>query len=366
MNVNRRKALKIAGGGGLAAILAAGAAPAYSQQRKEWRMQMTWPKNMVGLSSTANLLADFVTKASGGTLSIRVFGAGEIVPAFQTMDAVANGTFQMGHGYPTYWAGQVPAVNFLGPLPFGITTQEQNAWLYYGGGLALAEKVYAKLGVKMFPSGNTSVQSAGWYNKEIKTVSDFKGLKMRVGGIGGKVMQALGATPISMALGEAPQAMQSGAIDAIEFVGPLNDMAFGLHKVAKFYYWPGWLEPCGMLDCFVNQAAWDALSAEHKEILRVGNIYANQMGLSEFVAKNAVAYNQLVGEHKVQVREFTDDTLRAIGETAYKVLEAEAAKDALSKEVFASIMKFRREAMPYTRISEFEFMRARNLSMKYG
>jgi TRAP-type mannitol/chloroaromatic compound transport system substrate-binding protein len=200
----------------------------------------------------------------------------------------------------------------------------------------------------------------------MNSVNDFKGLKMRVGGLGGKVLQALGGTPVAMPLGEVPQAMQSGAIDAIEFVGPFNDLGFGLHKVAKFYYWPGWLEPSGMYDCFINPAAWATLSPSEQEAIRAGNVYASQLMLSELVAKNAAAWNQLVNTHKVQVRKFNDDTLKAIGETAWKVIAAEAAKDPLSQEVLASIMKFRADALPYTTISEMEFMRSRNLGFKFG
>ncbi len=362
--MDRRQALRTATGGGLSTILAASVAPAFAQGRKELRMQMTWPKNSPALATGANTLADFVTKATGGALSIKVYGANEIVPALQTMDAVAAGTLHMGHGYPTYWGGKVPAINFLGPLPFGITSQEQNAWFEYGGGQALADKLYAKLGVKFFPSGNTSVQAAGWYNKEINSLADFKGKKIRAGGLGGKVLQAAGATPVQLALGEVPQALQSGAIDAADYVGPYNDMAFGLHKVAKYCYWPGWMEPCGALDCFVNRKVWDDLSASEKEIVRVGNEYANARVLNEFVARNAQAYQELVSVHKVQMRMLSDDTLRGLGALAGDVIRAEAARDAESKEIFESLMKFRSMVMPYTKVSELEFMRARLLDVK--
>lgn len=364
--MNRRKALVAAASGGIATVLASRTPPAFAQAKKEWRLQCTWPKNAPGLATGAIALSEFVSKATNGALTIRLFSGGEIVPPFQTMEAVANGTIQMGQGYATYWAGQAPAVQFLGPLPFGLTSQEQMAWLYWGGGLELAQKVYQKLGVVMFPNGQTSVQSAGWYNKEMNSANDFKGLKMRVGGLGGKVLQALGGTPVAMPLGEVPQAMQSGAIDAIEFVGPFNDLGFGLHKVAKFYYWPGWLEPSGMYDCFINPAAWATLSPSEQEIIRAGNVYASQLMLSELVAKNSAAWTQLVNTHKVQVRKFSDDTLKTIGETAWNVISAEAAKDPLSQEVFGSIMKFRADALPYTTIAEMEFMRSRNLGFKYG
>lgn len=362
--MHRRKALKIAGGGGLAAILASGTPPAFAQAKKEWRMQQTWGKTAPGLARGGNVFAEFVTKATGGSLTIREFSAGEIVPPFQTMDAVASGTIQCGYGYMTYWAGQLPAINYLGTLPFGLTAQEHNAWFSHGGGDQLADKLYAKLGVKVFTAGNTTIQPAGWYNKEINAIGDYKGLKMRIGGIGARVVQALGGTPVSMPLGEVPQAMQSGAIDAIEFVGPVSDLSVGLHKVAKYYYWPGWLEPSGPYDIFINLKAWGTLSPTEQEIVRVGAKYAAYETLNEFLARNAQAYNQMVGELKVQVRKIPDDTLRQIADVAWKVTQAEA-KDADSKEVLNSMMRFRRDMLPYMNLSELDFMRVRDM-VKFG
>lgn len=363
--MNRRKALKFAGGGGLAAILATGSAPAFSQGKKEWRMQQTWAKTSPGLAVGGNAFADYITKATGGSLTVKVYSAGEIVPPFQTLEAVANGTMQMGYGYVTYWAGQLPAINFLGTLPFGVTTQEQNAWYEHGGGNALAEKLYAKLGVMFMLGGQTPVQPAGWYNKEINSVNDYKGLKMRVGGLGAKVLQAMGGTPVSMPLGQVPQAMQTGAIDAIEFVGPLNDLSFGLHKVAKYYYWPGWLEPSGPYDIMINPKAWATLSATEKEIVHAGAAVAMKANLNEMWAKNAAAYDQMVNQLKVQVKMIPDEALKQIAAAAYKVCEAEAAKDADSKEVWDSVMKFRKQMLPYMNVSEYEFMRVRNI-VKFG
>lgn len=363
--MDRRKALKLAGGGGLAGILAAGTPPAFSQQRKEWRMQHTWPKNAPGISTGGNAFAEYVTKATGGRITIRTYSAGEIVPPFQTMEAVSNGTIQMGFGYVTYWAGQQPAVNFLGTLPFGLTMQEQHAWYFFGGGYQLAERVYNKMGVKFFLAGNNPVQPAGWYNKEIRTLADFKGLKMRVGGLGARCLQAFGGTPVSIPLGEVLQAMQSGAIDAVEFVGPMNDLQFGLHKVAKFYYWPGWLEPCGPYDMFINNAAWNTLSAEEKEIMRGGAAIGLEAAMYNLIAANAQAYAQMTGPLKVQIREIPDDTLRQMADIAFKVCEAEAQKDADSKEIWGSVMKFRQTMLPYMKLSEYGFARARDI-VKFG
>ena len=362
--MDRRKSLKVASGG-LAAILATGQAPAIAQARKLWRLQHTWPKTSPGLATGGNAAAEFITKATGGSLTVQTFSGGEIVPPFGTLEAVANGTIQMGYGYITYWAGQAPAVNFLGTLPFGLTVQEQDAWYAHGGGQALAEKVYGKLGVKFLYGGNTPVQPAGWFNKEIKSIDDFKGLKMRVGGLGATVLRAMGVTPISMPLAEVPQALQTGAIDAVDFVGPLNDLAFGLHKAAKFYYWPGWMEPSGPYDLMINPKAWDTLSATEKEIVRASSAVATTACNNDFWAKSPVAFNALVNEHKVQIRTIPDATLRQMSEIAYRVINEEANKNVDSKEIWNSVMNFRRTVMPYMSYSELAFMQIRS-QVKFG
>lgn len=354
---------------GAAAVGVAGSQfpkPALAQKRIEWKLQSTWAKNSPLLSTGPDLVADYINKASAGRLVVKVFAAGEIAPPLQTIDAVADGGIEMGHGYPAYWVGKLNAVNFFAPLPFGLTTQEQNAWFKFGGGDALADKVYSQLGVKFFRSGNTSVQAAGWFNKELNTLADFKGLKVRSGGLGARVLREVGATPVQMPLGEVPQSLQSGAIDGADFVGPMNDMAFGLHKLAKYYYWPGWMEPCGVLDCFVNLKAYQALPDDLKEIVKGANEYANGVVVDEFVAKNAQAIKTMIEEHKVQVKMLSDETLVALGKAANGVINAAASQDALSREVFDSILKFRETVLPYTNISELAFMKARTLNFPYG
>lgn len=334
------------------------AAPAIAQGKIEWRMQMTWAKNSPLLATGPEIVADFISKASGGRMSVKLYAAGEIVPPFQVLDAVADGTLEMGHGYPAYWAGKLPAMQFFTPMPFGFTTQEQNAWFSYGGGQELADEVYGKLGVKFFPSGNTSVQAAGWFNKELNSIEDYKGLKVRSGGLGAKVLTEVGATPVQMPLGEVPQGLQSGAIDGADFVGPMNDMAFGLHKVAKYYYWPGWMEPCGVLDCMINPAAWDKLPDDLKEIVRGANVMANQIVLNEFVAKNGQALAQMRSEG-VDVRTLNDDILKKLAEVSAGVVQTVADSDPLATKVYASIQDFMKTIKPYTAISEGAYINTR-------
>jgi len=365
--MKRRQFLKAVGTAGMAGV-AAGALvkPAIAKGAIEWKMQTTWRKNSPLLWTGPQLVADYITKMSGGRLTVKLYAAGEITPPFQVMDAVADGGLDMGHGYPAYWAGKLPAIQFFTPLPFGVTTQEQNAWFRFGGGQEIADKIYGELGVKFLPSGNTSVQSAGWFNKEINSIEDYKGMKIRSGGLGSKVLRAVGATPVQMPLGEVPQALQTNAIDGADFVGPFNDMAFGLHKVAKYCVWPGWMEPCGVLDCFINKAAWEKLPDDLKAIVEAANELANSVVLSEFVAKNAQAYKMLQEEHHIEMRFLDDKTLTALGKVAGEVVAAAGSADALSTEVYQSLMAFRKVVMPYTNASELSFMKARGLDFPYG
>ncbi|MDF1748553.1 MAG: TRAP transporter substrate-binding protein [Alphaproteobacteria bacterium] len=365
--MKRRDFIKTASTVGVVgAAASAFATPAISQNRIEWKMQTTWRENSPLLWTGPKLVADYVSKMSDGRLTIKLYAAGEIAPPLQVMDVVADGGLEMGHGYPPYWAGKLPAMQFFTPLPFGITTQEQNAWFLYGGGQEIADKVYGELGVKFMPSGNTSVQSAGWFNKEINSIEDYQGMKIRSGGLGSKVLAKVGATPVQMPLGEVPQALQTNSIDGADFVGPFNDMAFGLHKVAKYCYWPGWMEPCGVLDCFINKAAWDGLSDDLKAIVEAANAMANNVVLSEFVAKNAQAYQTLQTEHGVKMQFLNDETLAVLGKVAGEVIIEASEADALSKEVYDSLMSFRKLVMPYTNTSELAFMKARNLDFPYG
>jgi len=365
--MKRRDFLKAAGTAGVAGVAAAGLArPAIASGAIEWQMQATWAENSPLLWTGAKLVADMITRMSAGRMTVKLFAAGQIAPPLQLLDAVADGALEMGHGYPAYWAGKLPAMQFFSPLPFGVTTQEQNAWFRYGGGQELAEKVYGQLGVKFLPSGNTSVQAAGWFTKEINTLGDYQGLKIRSGGLGAKVLSAVGATPVQLPLGEVPQALQNGSIDGADFVGPMNDMAFGLYKSAKFCYWPGWMEPCGVLDCFINKAAWDKLPDDLKAIVEAANEMANSVVLSEFVAKNAQAYKTLQEEHGVKMAFLSDDVLTALGKASGEVIAQAGKADAQSTEVYESLMKFRKTVMPYTATTELAFIKARMLNFPYG
>jgi TRAP-type mannitol/chloroaromatic compound transport system substrate-binding protein len=364
--IDRRKFMTGAAGGVAAAAAASSfPAPALSQGKMEWRMVTTWPRNFPGLGTGANLLADMITKGTEGRLSVKVYGAGEIVPAFESMDAVGSGTVEMGHGAPYYWKGKVAASQYLASVPFGMNAQEQNAWFQYGNGQKLADKIYRNMGAKFFPSGNTGTQMGGWFNKEIKSPADYRGLKMRIPGLGGEVVKAAGGNVINLPGGEIPPALASGAIDATEWVGPYNDLAFGLYKSAKYYYYPGWHEPATLLENFINLNAWEKLPGDIKAVVEAANRAVNQTVLSEFVARNNAALRTLVTKHKVQLRQFPESLLNHLGKLSGDVMNDLASKDPLSREVMDDYLKFRRDVIAWEKVSEQAFMTARLLPFKY-
>ena len=366
--MRRRHVVKSLGVGGLAAGAVASSfpKPAISQNLQQWRMVTTWPANFPGLGTGANLLADLIGRMSDGRLTVQVFGAGELVPAFESMDAVASGTVEMGHGAPYYWQGKMPSASFISAIPFGLTAMEQNAWFYYGGGQELADKVYAEMGAKFFPSGNTGTQMGGWFNKEMNSLADYQGLKMRIPGLGGKVVSAAGGTVVNLPGGEIPPALQSGSIDATEWVGPYNDLAFGLHRAAKFYYYPGWHEPAAVLDNFINLAAWDNLPGDLKAIVEAANRAVNVSVLSEFLARNNDSLETLVNEHNVELRPFNDDILQGLGKLAGEVMNDEASVDPLSREVMDSLLRFRDTSTAWAGVSEQSFMASRLLPFDFA
>ncbi len=363
--IGRRGFLKVAATAATAAAVASSfPAPAISQGRMQWRMVTTWPRNYPALGTGANLLADFISRGSDGRLTVKVYGAGEIVPAFEAMDAVTGGTAEMGHGAPYYWKGKVPASQYVASIPFGLTAQELNAWFQYGGGQEIADKIYGELGTKFFPSGNSGVQMGGWFNKEMNSIEDYKGLKMRIPGLGGEVIKAAGANVVNLSGGQISSSLLSGAIDATEWVGPYNDLAFGLYKSAKYYYYPGWHEPGTVLDCFINRAKWDALPSDLQAIVEAANTAVNQLVLSEFVARNSAALDDLINKRGVQLRRFSDDILRKLGALSAEVLADLTSKDPLSAEVYKSLTDFRKQAIGWSKISEQTFLAARALSFQ--
>ena len=325
-------------------------------------MVTTWPKDFPGLGTGANRLAKSIGEMSGGQLEVKVYGAGELVPALGVFDAVSGGTAEMGHGGAYYWKGKHEATQFFSAVPFGLSAQEMNGWLRYGGGQELWDELYAPFGLKAFPVGNTGVQMGGWFNREINEIGDFSGLVMRMPGLGGEVLRRLQATVQTLPGGEIFQALKTGAIDATEWVGPYNDLAFGFHQAAKYYYWPGWHEPGTTMEGMINKDAWDALPTDLQNIVRYACQAANEDMLAEFTARNSSALTTLVDKHGVQLRKFSDEVLKEIGRIATDVVAEIADKDPMSKKVYESFARFRKESISYTRISEEAYTQARALT----
>ncbi|MGD2128054.1 MAG: TRAP transporter substrate-binding protein [Lysobacterales bacterium] len=371
--MDRRKFVKTAGAAGLAGtagLLAAcgnrsdsegqsSGQPQASAETFEWKMVTTWPRDFPGLGTGANYLAETIGRLSNGRLKVKVYGAGELVPAFEVFDAVERGTAQMGHGGAYYWKGKIPASPFFSCVPFGLTGSEINGWFYHGGGLELYREAYAPFGVIPWPIGNSGTQMGGWFNKEINSVADLQGLKMRIPGFGGEVLKRIGGTPVNIAGGELFTALQSGTIDATEWVGPMNDLAFGLFRAAKYYYYPGWHEPGTALEGIVNADAYNALPVDLQAIVEVACKAANMDMYSEFEARNGDALKTLVEEHGVELRPFPDDVLAELKRVSTEVIEEAAAADEMSGKVWASLKDFMARVKPWTAIGSQYFVNHR-------
>ena len=325
----------------------------------QWTLVTTWPKNLPALGTAPERLAELVEVMSNGRLKIRVYGDQELVPAFEVFDAVSSGTAQMGHGAAYYWRGKLPIAAIFSTVPFGMNAQEMNGWLHHGGGMALWEELYAPFDLIPLASGNSGVQMAGWFNKEINSVADLQGLKMRIPGLGGEVMQRAGAVAVAMPGSEIFTSLQTGAIDATEWVGPYNDLAFGLHDVARYYYYPGWHEPGTTLEAIVNREAFEALPADLQMIVRTASRAINQDMLDEFTARNVTALRTLVDEHGVELRRLPDDVLERLRDLSWDVIE-ESATDELSKRILASYVDFLSNVQAYHDISERAYIEARD------
>ena len=334
-------------------------APAAAAKTIHWKMVTTWPKNFPGLGTGANNLARLIGELSGGRLQVKVFGAGELVPAMQVFDAVSQGTAELGHGAAYYWKGKTPTAQFFAAVPFGLTAQEMNAWLYHGGGLELWREVYEPFGVVPAAAGNSGVQMAGWFNREINELADLQGLKMRIPGLGGEVLQRAGGTPVQMPGGEIFTSLQSGAIDATEWVGPYNDLAFGLHKAAKHYYYPGWHEPGTTLEGLVNRAALERLPADLQSIVMNACRVVNEDMLAEYTARNNDALQTLVNEHQVDVRRLPETVLARLRTLSEEAVAEIAGGDPLSGKVYDSFSRFRSQVEAWQDISERAYLNVR-------
>jgi TRAP-type mannitol/chloroaromatic compound transport system substrate-binding protein len=334
---------------------------AAGQQVFHWKLVTTWPKGFPGLGTAPEKFAAMVHKMSRGRLQIKVYGAGELVPALGVFDAVSTGSAEAGHGAAYYWKGKLPSSIFFTAVPFGMTAQEMNGWLYHGGGLELWREAYAPFNLIPMAGGNTGVQMAGWFNKEINSIADVKGLKMRIPGSGGEVWNRLGGTSVTLPGGELYTSLQTGVIDATEWVAPYNDLAFGFHEVAKYYYYPGWHEPGSTLELIINKQAFEALPEDLKAMVETAARYANADMLDEYTARNNAALHQLVDVHGVQLRKLPDDVIRGLHKASDEYLEELGNSDPMTHKVYTSWKSFMEAAKEYHHISEQAYINARDL-----
>ncbi|MDH3588039.1 MAG: TRAP transporter substrate-binding protein [Gammaproteobacteria bacterium] len=317
-----------------------------------WKMVTTWPPNFPGLGTGAVYLADAIEAMSAGRITVKIYAAGELVPAFEAFDAVSQGTAQLGHSASYYWKGKSAAAQLFSAVPFGMNAQELTAWALHGGAMELWREVYEPFGIIPTPAGHTGVQMGGWFNKEINSVADLRGLKMRIPGLGGEVLKRAGGTPVSMPGSEIFTALQTGNIDATEWTGPYNDLAFGLHQVGKYYYYPGWHEPNTMLECLINRDAFNELPEDLQTVVLRASDAATQNMLAEYTARNHIALQTLKTEHNVDLRPFPRDVLDRLRALSEEVLAEIAASDALFAKVYDHYRAFQQQVSAWHDISE--------------
>jgi TRAP-type mannitol/chloroaromatic compound transport system substrate-binding protein len=313
-----------------------------------------------GLGAAPENFARRVNEASGGRLRIKVFGAGEIVPAFEVFDAVSQGVAEAGHGASYYWKGKIPASVFYTAVPFGMTAQEANGWLHYGGGLQLWHELYAPFGVVPFAGGSTGVQMAGWFNIRLNNREDLNGLKMRIPGLAGEVFDAAGGSAVRIAGGEVYTSMQTGVIDAVEWVGPYNDRTLGLMEVGDYYYYPGWHEPGAMLEIIVNADALAALPADLQAIVRVAARATNTDMLDDFTAHNSESLQILLTDFDTEVLPLPDDIMDALYDSSQVAIQSLVESDPMARKIADSYFDFAERVRTYHEISERAYLNGRD------
>ncbi len=352
--MDRRSILKNAG---IAGVLAAGAAPAvHAQAAVRWRLASSFPKSLDTIFGAAEVFAKAVKNMSGGKFEVSVHAAGELMPAFGVVDGVQQGSVEACHTAPYYFFGKDETFALGCAIPFGLNSRQMTAWMVEGNGLKLMREFYAKYNIVNFPGGNTGAQMGGWYRKEIKSVKDIKGLKFRVGGFAGKVIERMGGVPQNIPGGEIYPALEKGTIDAAEWVGPYDDQKLGFNKVAPFYYYPGWWEGGPELDFFINNKAFEALTPENKAIVEAAAAQAHVQMQARYDAKNPMALKQLVGAG-TKLRPFPPDVMNEAFKQAMALYDELSAKNENWKKVYADYSKFRAEQNLWFRFTEATFDR---------
>ena len=327
----------------------------------QWTMVTTWPKNFPGLGLAPENFSKYIEEMTCGRMKIKVYGAGEFVPAMGVFDAVSQGNVQLGHGASYYWTGKVKSSQFFTAVPFGLTAQEMNGWLHYGGGLELWQEAYEPFNLIPLAGGNTGVQMAGWFKKEINSLDDLKGLKMRIPGLAGEIFTRAGAETVTLPGNEIFLSLQQGVVDAAEWVGPYNDLTFGFHQVADYYYYPGWHEPGSTLEIIINKDAYDSLPEDLKAIIKYAARASNQEMLDEYTARNNKALNELIEKHNIELKKIPDTVLVELRRITDEVMEDFIADDEMAQKVYKSYIEYKEQVINYHRISEKAYIDTREL-----
>ncbi len=361
--MKRRDLLKqgaVLTGAVVASKVASSTSKVYASEKKyRWRMVTSWPPGFPILQTGVERFAKRVGELTQGRLTIQVYAGGELVPPLGVFDAVSSGSVQCGHSAAYYWAGKCNAAQWFTSIPFGMDAQGMNAWFYQGNGLKLWEEVYSDFNLVPRPAGNTSVQMGGWFNKKINTMADFKGLKMRIPGLGGKVLTKAGVAVTLLPAGEIYTSLERGVIDATEWIGPYHDIRMGFHKVAKYYYGPGWHEPGSTLELIMNKKAYESLPKDIQLAIDTAVAEMSAYMLSEFEQKNAQALVELLKNKKIKLLRFPDEVLSGLKKLSEETINEMANKDKMSKKVNEDFQRFKRQLVEWNKISEkayYDFM----------
>lgn len=338
------------------------ASPAVLTGKRKLKMVTTWQKNFPGLGTSAERVAKRIEEATDGQISIKVYAAGELVPAFECFDAVSTGTADCYNGAEYYWQGKSVGFTFFTAVPFGMTANELTAWIYHGGGQELWDELSAQFNLKGFLSANTGVQMGGWFNKKINNLEDLKGLKIRMPGLGGEVMRKLGAAAVSLPGPDIYQALQTGAIDATEWVGPWNDLAQGFYKVTKYYYWPGFHEPGAALATVFNKDVYESLTKGQQQIVQNVCHTEHDYTLAEFNHNNSAALDTLLKDHGVSLEKFSDEVFAGYRAASKVVLEEAAQESEIAGRIYKSFQENLQNSVRWTRISEEAYVNMRTAS----
>ena len=338
-------------------------APAISKNRRQFRMATSWPKDFPGLGQMPNYFAKALSDMSGGRLEVKVFAAGELVGALECFDAVSTGAADMYHAAEYYWQGKSKGFSFFTAVPMGMTAPELMGWIDHGGGQALWDELSGQFNIKAFQAGNTGHQAGGWFKREINSLEDFKGLKMRIPGLAGEVMRRLGGSAVALSGGEIYQSLQSGAIDATEWVGPWNDLAFGFYREAPYYYSPGFHEPGASLAIGTNLDVWNSLSSADQAMIKYACAHANDWSLGEYSYRNGLALETLKNDHGIVPRAFSDEIMKKIGTISEDVVRELGASDAMTQRIYDSYLAARNASRGWTEISDGGYIASRKVAL---